>query len=544
MISTDLSGLNAERADVTVIGSGPAGITLALECARLGKSVLLLESGGNAASEEAQSLSLATICDRNTHDDMAIAVARRFGGTSNLWGARCQRLDPIDFAQRPGVVEAKWPITRDDILPFYDIACEYASCGKPVFASAIENLKLEDSVVDPCRLERFSNRPAFQTAHKESLSSSRALDVRLNATVVDFELDESGRIEKLVVATPDRKRTIIPVKTAIIACGGLESTRLLLAIQRKHPDMFGGLDGPLGRYYMGHVIGEIADIVFSTEEIDRAYDFFIDGNGSYARRRMILSDKVILDDRLLNCAFWPVVPPVSDSRHGSSILSLVYLAFAVGPIGRALVAEAIRIRHVPPGVATLPHIRNILLDIPHALAYLPGFFNRRYFAEMRLPGFFIRNPGRRYGLSYHQEQFPDPASRVQLNGEADMFGLPRLTIDLKFNRTNADALVRSHERLEEWLVQSRLGALRYRFPKEELADAVLAQASHGTHQIGTARMGLDRRTAVVDGDLRTFDSSNLYVVSSAVMPTSGQANPTLSVVALAARLAQHLASVG
>jgi hypothetical protein len=294
---------------------------------------------------------------------------------------------------------------------------------------------------------------------------------------------------------------------------------------------------------MGHVIGEIADIEFSTDEIDRAYDFFIDDNGSYARRRMVLSDEVILDNQLLNCAFWPVVPPVSDSRHGSGILSLVYLAFAFGPLGRAVVAEAIRIRHVPPGVAKLPHMRNVLLDFPKALAYLPGFFFKRYFQDMRLPGFFIRNPGRRYGLSYHQEQIPDPDSRVWLNDEVDALGMPRLSIDLKFRRENADALVRSHDFLAKWLVQSKLGTLSYRYPREELVNAVLAQARHGTHQIGTARMGTDRRSAVVDKNLQSFDCSNLFVVSSAVMPTSGQANPTLTIVAMAARLAEHLKGI-
>jgi hypothetical protein len=544
MISADLSGLKAEQADITVIGSGPAGITLSLECARLGKSVLLLESGGSAANEDAQALSMATINDRSTHDDMAIAVARRFGGTSNLWGARCQPLDPVDFADQRSIIDAKWPLTRGDILPFYGIACEYSSCGKPVFVASIDDLELGNTAVDPCRLERFSNRPAFQTAHKEILSSSTKIDVRLNSTVAEFELDESGRIKALVVATPDRGHVVVPVRTVVVACGGLESTRLLLAIQRKRPGLFGGPDGPLGRYYMGHVIGEIADINFSTDQIDRAYDFFIDGNGSYVRRRMILSDEVILEQQLLNCAFWPIVPPVSDARHASSILSLVYLAFAIGPVGRALVAEAIRIRHVPPGVPMLPHLRNILLDIPHAMAYLPGFFNRRYFAEMRLPGFFIRNPGRRYGLSYHQEQIPDPASRVWLNDEVDACGIPRLTVDLKFHRANADALLRSHELLAKWLDQTGVGKLHYRYPEEELANAVLRQASHGTHQIGTARMGVDRRSAVVDRNLRTFDCDNLYVASSAVMPTSGQANPTLTIVALAARLAKHLQTAG
>jgi len=207
-------------------------------------------------------------------------------------------------------------------------------------------------------------------------------------------------------------------------------------------------------------------------------------------------------------------------------------------------AEAIRKRHLRPNASLRPHIRNVLRDIPSVLAYLPRFLVRRYLAAMRLPGFFVRNAQRRYGLSYHQEQIPDPTSRVWLNDELDSAGVPRLSIDLRFARRNAEALVRSHDLLAAWLKTTGLGSLHYRFAKEELPDAVLALANHGRHQIGTARMGTNRQTAVVDKNLRTFDAPNLYVASSAVMPTSGQASPTLTIIALAARLAVHLHSLG
>ena len=161
---------------------------------------------------------------------------------------------------------------------------------------------------------------------------------------------------------------------------------------------------------------------------------------------------------------------------------------------------------------------------------------------MRLPGFVVRNRAQTYGLSYHSEHFPDPSSRVTLSKETDPLGLPRLCIDLRFSEANADAIVRTHVALDAWLRRTGIGAVHYRQPLEATRDAILAKAAHGTHHIGTTRMGSSRAQAVVDQDLKCFDADNLYVVSASVMPTSGQANPTLTALALAMRLADHLAA--
>ncbi|MCK1288976.1 GMC family oxidoreductase [Bradyrhizobium sp. 44] len=540
MIAHGLHGLASNNADVTVIGAGPAGITLALECARIGKSVLLLESGAKGGSRDAQQLSGAQIIDVNSHYEMAVCVSRRFGGASNLWGARCQPLDPIDFSARPGLTEAKWPIAFEELLPFYAAACSYASCGEPAFTAAAMHDALHDRAqVDTHRLERFSNRPKFQRAHKTSLSSPR-IDVRLNATVIGFALRENGAIGEIVVSRSGRERITIPVREVVIACGGLESTRLLLTIQREHPEIFGGTGGPLGRYYMAHLVGDIANITFASDNHVDAFGFLLDGNGSYVRRRMILSDEVQRENKLLNCAFWPIVMPVSDASHGSGISSLAYLTVALGPLARRVLPEAIRMRHLRPDVAWTRHLENAMRDLPRIAAFLPKFAYQRYVATARLPGFFVKNRMRRYGLAYHQEQLSDRSSRVWLNRDTDRLGVPRLSVCLKFDRRNAESLVRSHRLLQKWLDRTSVGTLHYRYPNEELEDTVLARARHGTHQIGTARMGLDRRDAVVDRSLRTFDVPNLHVLSSAVMPTSGQAGPTLTIIALAVKLARDL----
>lgn len=525
--------------DICVIGSGPAGIALALELERVGLGVLMLESGIDKASDRHQALAAAESFDPARHDDMLIATSRRLGGTSNLWGARCLPLDPIDFAPVPGLRDLGWPIGPEALAPHLGRAAEILSCGAPVFSRPFPEIGAPDPAFDAARLERYSNRPALQKAHRATLETSQAIEICLDATVVSAAF-EGDRVVSVQVTGLDGGSATIRAARFVIACGGLESTRLLLALQRDRPDLCGGPEGVLGRYYMGHLIGEVSDVIFDSPELDAGMDFEVDEHGGYSRRRFIPSDALQRADKLPNIGFWPVVPPVSDASHRHGVLSMVFLAFAIAPLGRLLIAEAIRKRHVHQ-TPIMPHVVNALRGLPNVAIYLPWFFWNRYFAKMRLPGFFLRNPGRTYGLSYHAEHLPSPDSRVTLGEQTDALGLPRLRIDLRFSRADAEGVFAAHRALDAWLRRNRLGRVVYRQPEEETVDEILRISAHGTHQIGTARMADHPSQGAVDPDLRCFGTDNLYHCSAAAFPTSGQGNPVFATVALACRLAAHLA---
>ena len=111
--------------DVCVVGSGPAGITLASELARAGHEVMILEAGGKRFDHAAQELYRGEVLDEDRHGALERYRQRRFGGTSTVWGGRCAPFDPIDFERRDYVPDSGWPISKADLDPFYVRAHEY-----------------------------------------------------------------------------------------------------------------------------------------------------------------------------------------------------------------------------------------------------------------------------------------------------------------------------------------------------------------------------------------------------------------------------------
>jgi hypothetical protein len=543
VLTDGIAGLEGAGHTLCVVGSGPVGLALATDLVRRGQRVLLLESGGEAADTRIQSLAVADIVDPRRHDDMMIATARRLGGTSHLWGARCLPFDPIDFEQRDWV-PATWPIGHEDIAPYWSAAVQATRSGAAVYHEALDGIDLQDNRFDVTALERWANKQQAQNVHAEVIAGDPKLDVRLHATLVGMEFAPNGRVTHIDVAhSLNGERVRLPMGTLVVAAGGLEGARLLLAARRDAPQRFGGEDGPLGRYYMGHVVGEIADITFASEAADRAFGYHVDAYDSYVRRRIVPSEALQREHRLLNTALWPLVPPVADAEHKSAILSLVYLAMRWPIIGRRIVAEAIRIQHAPlPPPPVVPHFVNLVAGAPAAAVFAADFLRRRHDKRNRLPGFFVRNRARRYGLAYHAEQLPRAESRVSLGSGVDRLGLPRLAIDYRVHPDDAASVVRTHDLMEDWLASTGFARLDYRVPRQERAQSVMDQSGHGAHQIGLTRMGANAREGVVDSNLRCFGAPNLHVVGTGVLPTSGQANPTLTAVALALRLSDHLAT--
>lgn len=520
-----------DRDGVIVVGAGPAGIVQALELRRQGIPVTMLAGGADGFDAGFQALADAEIADAGTHAPMAVAVRRGLGGTSALWGGRCVAFDESDFARG-------WPFGPEEVAPWIARATRYLDAGEPVFSAPL-------GAADPeCRfdqLERWSEGRDLRRIHAAALERDPGLRVCLGAVATSLDIDPaSGRLGTLVAATRAGVKWRLQARAIVLACGGLETTRLMLASRVRQPRLFGDA---LGRTYMGHLEGRIAEIVFDRPGADRDFDFFVDAGGRYVRRRITIDPETQRHEGLLNLAAWPDNPALGDPAHRSAILSLAYLALATPGLGAGLAPEAIRRKHLEGGAASVSaHLGNVLRGAPEAVREAVRYLWRRYAATPHLPGFFIANKARRYALFYHAEQSPNPQSTVRLGEGRDALGMPRLRIDLRYGEADARSVVASHAIIDRGLRRAGLGRLDYTVAEADRLASVMDQAADGYHQIGTTRMSADPAQGVVDRDCRVHGTPNLYVASSSVFPSSGQANPTLLLTALSARLAGHLAA--
>ncbi len=525
-----------QSADVVVVGAGPVGLKCAVDLADSGLDVLMVESGTAGRDAGAQALSGAEITNMGSHAPMELAVQRGFGGTSALWGGRAVPFDRQDFETRAAAPGAAWPISAGDVAPWYESACRFLDCGPAVFEAPLPGVPEMDGLT-ATHLERWCARNDMGAVHGARVAAHPKIRLALGATVTRIAAEAaSGAVSGLTVAMGGQT-TRVTARAYVIAAGGVETARLMLASRNEAAPELGG--PALGRFYMGHAFGSIADIQFLRPGDDRAFTFFKDGSGRYVRRRFTLSAEVQRELGLPNVAAWPDLPELYDPAHKSAILSLAYLALKTPVLGPRLMSEAIRLRKIGPGGRTGAHIWNVIKGAPGAAWFAATFLSARY-AKVRLPGFFVLNGAHRYALHYHAEHVPDADSRVTLGGTRDALGMPRAAIDLKFGPADAAGIVASHDAMDARMQAAGYAKLIHAHAPDARAAAVLAQASDGFHQIGTARMGANPATSVVDADARVHGMANLFVAGSAVLPSSGQANPTLLAVALAGRLAKHL----
>ena len=189
-------------------------------------------------------------------------------------------------------------------------------------------------------------------------------------------------------------------------------------------------------------------------------------------------------------------------------------------------------------VLHLAHLRNVATDARGTAGFLLHWLRHRTLAARKYPSVIVAPRDNRYSLDFHAEQEPNPMSRVSLTQERDALGQQRVLVDWRHTALDLHTVRAAFAALASQLAQCGAGSLAYDPAEVELA--ALQDGAYGGHHIGTARMSADARTGVVDSDCRVHGLANLFVAGSAVFPTSGQANPTLTIVALALRLAEYL----
>lgn len=545
-------------ADLAVVGAGPAGIAIAIEVADKGFDVLLVESGYEQFDRNIQELAEAAEWSTAVHAPMSMSVRRQLGGTSTIWGGRCVPYDQVDFERRDYISRIAWPVTYQELLPYYRRACSWLRCGRAAFdTTQMTHLPpsvvpgLADGTVSSATFERWSLATNFAREYDSALRRSRRIHVMTGLTCTEVITDRDGRrTESLDCRTLAGKRVSIQACGYVLACGGLETTRLLLASRGPHGRALGDHSGHLGSWYMSHVGGVIANVRFCTPPRSTIFGYEHDTDGTYVRRRLSIASETQRAHELPNTIAFLANPDLANHRHRNGILSVAYLALR-SPVAELVTPAAHRFsapgggdaRRAAGGIAQTSlraHLMNVAKDFPSVTRFAAEFGIRRLHARGRkVPGFFSAYSAENcYPLHYSGEQIPNRKSRVSLASQRDSVGMPRLNIDLQFSQADVDGILRCHQVWDEYLRKNGCGQLEYMSP--DPAALIWSMMGGGTHQLGTTRMAAKAEDGVVDQQLAVHGLSNLFVASGSVLLTSSQANPTFTVITLALRLADHL----
>jgi hypothetical protein len=315
--------------------------------------------------------------------------------------------------------------------------------------------------------------------------------------------------------------------------------RLLLASDRALPNGLGNENDLVGRYYMTHLTGECGALLVDTG-LESELGLFKSWDGVFCQRVLRLSDHARAQAGILNIVFRPTVGDVSDPRHGSASLSAYYLSRSLMSAEQQRRIAPSRIGQEKQRGATLAHVSNVLHGLPEAIAFSARWACGKRLARRRTPILFLKSAGARYPVQFTSEQAPNAASRLVLTAERDPLGMRRLVAQWRTSEQDRHTIAEGYRRMGRALAgQDRLALL---VDEDELGDVARQGAPSGGHHIGAARMGTSPRESVVDPALQLWGTSGLYLAGAAAFPTSGAANPTLTVVALGLRLGEHLAS--
>lgn len=535
--------------DILVVGSGPAGITIAVTLAEMAFKVVLLDSGGMRETPEKRDMLRGFVFPQGSHEPLENNRRAQFGGTSTAWGGRCIPFDPIDFAKRDWIPRSGWPIYWQEIADYFSRSATLCEIGVPDFdvTSALPDRQTEmiagfvGTDVTTNHLERWGPPTNFGRRYGPLLKRSANVTVLLNSTVTSLDFDPgSRRVERANVAVSSDHRFTICPGIVVLACGGIENARLLLNSNDVLPVGIGNEHDNVGRYYMSHLTGMHTWAALKDNGKSLVFDFERH-MGTYVRRRFWITPEAQEREKIGNSIATFLTPFTDSALQANALSSAIFLAkFGVGLRRHASLAHIQA--HWPQIVE---HSVRIARNTPQLIPQVAKAIKQRYFSERRLPILLPRKNDlhNRFGLCYQTEHAPNPDSRIVLHSERDALGIPRSEVRVAFSEIDVRTAVATHTLIRKQLNSSATGDLVY--DKNVLFDEITARLRNfdsAAHHIGTTRMSASPRDGVVDTNCRVHGTQNLFVAGSSVFPTSGHANPTFMIVALACRLADHLKS--
>ncbi|MGY1736603.1 GMC oxidoreductase [Geodermatophilus sp. SYSU D00684] len=486
--------------DLLVVGGGATGLSLArlVRRARPQASILVVEQGGS------RSVEIPAASDGTGHAGLG-GMGMGVGGSAALWAGQAMRFDEADFRARPWVRDSGWPISRVDLLPHYHRmeqvlgVGDLLTTGRPSLPHGIEQ---HTSVFAPARdLARGWRKEYADTPGHHIVLGMKAAGV----------LRTDQRVTGVTLTDGSGTRVDIPADVVVLAAGAVENTRLLLQPTATDPAGLAHGNRWAGACFQDHANGRVATITGSGMSTLRDRFGPAHRDGARVLPKLALCDAVQADEQVLGvgCVFtydYPDGALTGELRAVESLLRGRHYAGAVAGAARAAARHPV----TTVRLATSREARRRYVGTPAAV-----------------------------GVHLFGEQEPDPANRITLSTERDGFGLLRPHVSWRIGDGVRRSMQVFLDRLAQLLAAEGLGRLEVdgRLHGEQWTSLL----EDNKHHAGTARMSASPQGGVVDLDCRVHGLRNLYVTGGAVFPTSSWMNPTLTMLALVSRLADHLA---
>ncbi len=503
------------ESDVCIVGAGAAGLMLAREFLGSRFSATVLEAGGLRPDRETQSLLAGEAPNYWPLEHIRLAC---LGGTTRVWAGWCRPLEPSVFSRRPWLESDGWPFSRSELDPFYERAHEVCQLGPYEYrvdawtSPRAARLCLREDLIESAL---FHISPThFGKVYRSELAGSRNVRVLLRAVAAELMSSESGsQVTHLLARTLSGTSFKIAARCYVLAAGGIENARVLLLSDRSRRCGLGNDNDLVGRNFTEHMYVTSGRLALGVER--PRMDFYwrhqaVCGHETAALRGVFkLPTARVEAEQLLNSAILVLPPYESEwllASRGARALELIGASVHRGWLPGDISREFWELARDPVG------------------AIAKGF--GRLFRRRGLPRAVL--------LRAYCEPAPNTANRVSLARSRDRLGRRRIRLVWRPAELEWKSIERTHELLNEAVRCAGLGRVeRY---SRDTGPAI----EGGKHHMGTTRMHSDPQRGVVDADCRVHGVDNLFITGSSVFPTAGFANPTLTIVALALRLAEHL----
>lgn len=509
---SEMSGQREFAADICIIGSGAAGLTVAVSLGRAHRSVIVVEAGDLEGQEKID----VEISGRD-YKGATLGRCQAFGGTTTMWGGQMLPLEPVDFEDRCGHDTLPgWPISYDELTPYYEQALGF--CGlrdvmrndKDVWSA----LGLTSTSISP-HLELFLSRwlpePRFNILFGEEIQKSSQVRVLLGCTAVHLQSDET-LVNLLKCRSVGEKDITVRANLFIICLGGIESARFLLL-----QSLFGSrwAANPLiGRCFADHPSIEIGNLKRLDERRFRELFYNVYLNGFKYEPRLRLEPGLLRAEKLVGVGGWLTF----ESSHKALVTEFFAARkkFSSWKSSTQYLEVALRLLPAGPEVA--------------AKWWNYKFHHRAYYSP--------RSTAR---LMASVEQSPNVSSTISLSAKVDSFQQPLAAVDWRIGDCEVSAVQRFADVAAEALASAGLCQVELESCfRTNNREAIAKKFFDQYHHIGSTRMARSCSTGVVDANLKLFGTENVYLCSSSVFPTGGFSNPTHTIIALGLRLVQHL----